>query len=452
MTLKTYRAKTMADALAEVKKDLGRDAVILHTRTYRVGGWMGVGARSVVEITASTDAPADPRQRRAQSRSSVEAPAPAASLPRPAMPAPKSSAVADRFEPSAQAQRPSARPALLPAVTPGLSKAATLAVAATLAPATRQDHMILEEELATIKRLVGQVLQCSRRTAATAARSAPPGSAVMTLGPMTEPLFANYMRLVDAQVGAETAEEVAGAVRDELTGPELADASIVRQTVLRHIAARIPVVGSISKAGSMPDARPLTVALIGPTGVGKTTTVAKLAAAYKLRQGKRVGLVTSDTYRIAAVEQLRTYASIIGLPLRVVLTPAEMSAACQSLSDCDVIIIDTAGRSQHDAGRLDELRDFLQAASPHETSLVLSATAAEPVLCRTAERFGALCPDRAILTKLDEAVHFGVIVNAAKFTSLRLSYVTTGQEVPDQIELAASDRLARTILDGELAS
>src|SRR5205814_8215773 len=150
------------------------------------------------------------------------------------------------------------------------------------------------------------------------------------------------------------------------------------------LAAMIPAEDQTQRPGQARDGRPLTIALIGPTGVGKTTTVAKLAATYKLRHGKRVGLVTTDTYRIAAVDQLRTYAEIIGLPLKVALSPTEMTTVCQGLSECDVILIDTAGRSQREAARLDELRQLLAAAKPHQTHLVLSSTACEAVLLEAA--------------------------------------------------------------------
>lgn len=457
MNLKTYRANTMADALAEVKKDLGKDAVILHTRAYKVGGWMGVGGKSVVEITASNQPP-ESRQRKAARPSAV------ATVAKPAPVVAQSIPAIDSFEPqtwsrpqNVLAGAPAAAPVEVRAmpvevVRPAAAKPAPLATAVAIAPSDSSARVVIEEELQSIKRLVGQVLQCSRAAAVgTVRQPGAPASGVLNVGPMPEPLFANYMRLVDGGVSPELAEAIAGSARDELTASELADAPIVRETVLRLIASRIPVVGSVSRAGPMPDGRPLTVSLIGPTGVGKTTTVAKLAAAYKLRQGKKVGLITSDTYRIAAVEQLRTYANIIGLPLKVVLTPDEMSDACRSLSNCDIILIDTAGRSQHDATRLDELRAFIDGASPHETSLVLSMAAAEPVIYKTADRFASLRPDRAVFTKLDEAVHFGVVINAAARLRLPISYVTTGQEVPDQIELARPERLARLILDGELA-
>jgi flagellar biosynthesis protein FlhF len=133
------------------------------------------------------------------------------------------------------------------------------------------------------------------------------------------------------------------------------------------------------------------------------------------------------------------------------MTPAEMAAAVESLRNHDVILIDTAGRSQFNADRLDELRAFLAAADPTEVHLVLSTTAAEPVLVKTAEAFASLRPSRVILTKLDEAVNFGVILNVARRLRTALSFVTTGQEVPDDIEPGQPDRLARMVLDNAVA-
>jgi flagellar biosynthesis protein FlhF len=307
--------------------------------------------------------------------------------------------------------------------------------------------------------MVGQVLQCSRHTAIHVTREPTPGQ--VPGASMPDALFQDYVKLLQSEVAAEIADEIIAQVRDELTAAELAEPAIVHQTVLRRIASFIPADAEVpgwagrSTAGgpagdrrATQDARPLTIALVGPTGVGKTTTVAKLAASYKLRHGKKVGLVTSDTYRIAAVDQLRTYAEIIGLPLKVAMSPTEMATVCQGFADCDVILIDTAGRSQKDAGRLEELRGFIAAARPHQTHLVLSSTASESVMVEAAERFALVSPDRIIFTKLDEAVNFGVLITVARKVCLKLSYVTTGQEVPDHIEVGQPERLARLLLDG----
>jgi len=295
----------------------------------------------------------------------------------------------------------------------------------------------LAGEMATIKRLVSQVLSTARRG----------GEA--TLG-MTEPLFDLHTRLTESGVDGALADQIAGTVRDELHASELDDAGVVARSVERALAGKIPVVGAVTKASRQKRARPLVLAFVGPTGVGKTTTVAKLAAAYKLRHGVRVGLITSDTYRIGAVDQLRTYAQIIGVPLVVALSARETEQACQRLDECDVILMDTAGRSPRDAVKLDELAEFVRAAQPDETHLVLSAAADQQVMVKAAERFAPLAPDRLIVSKLDEALDFGRLVNVVQAAGLPLSYVTTGQEVPDHIELASAERFARLILGGVL--
>jgi flagellar biosynthesis protein FlhF len=264
-------------------------------------------------------------------------------------------------------------------------------------------------------------------------------------------LFNAYLALIAQDMSEELADQIVSAVREELDEQALEDATVVRAAVRRHLAAFIPcdaVGAGFALDSRATDGRPFTLALIGPTGVGKTTTIAKLAATVKLRQGKSVGLITADTYRIAAVDQLRTYAEIIDVPLHVACTPAEMKRAVAALSDRDVILIDTAGRSQKDAGRLAELRRFLNAAQPHEVHLVLSGTAGERTLLEEAGAFSPLGVHKIVLTKLDEAVSFGMLISALRQIGMALSFVTTGQEVPDDIEpgRGITDRLAALAL------
>jgi flagellar biosynthesis protein FlhF len=281
--------------------------------------------------------------------------------------------------------------------------------------------------------MVGQVLQRQVTTNG------------VTSPTMPKHLFDMYLQLIAQDISNELADQICSAVRQELNEGQLADADNVRCAVQRHLAAFIPVAGEsiVLESG---DGRPLTIALIGPTGVGKTTTLAKLAATFKLRYGKSVGLITADTYRIAAVDQLRTYAEIINLPLHVALTPAEMKRAVSMLSDRDVILIDTAGRSQKDVNRIAELKRFITAANPHEVHLVLSGTAGEKVLLQEAGAFSAVGVHKIVLTKLDEAVSFGMLVSTIRTIGKQLSFVTTGQEVPDDIEVGRADRLAQLVL------
>ncbi len=478
MTLRTYRAPTMGEALTQVKKDLGKDAVILHTRAFRAKTFLGLFGKPMVEITASVGVnvvnPLELRRRTgaadrtppistlptatsptASAASAAATPSNATSVDRSALRraygaaggTPAHSPVSDSFTPSATTPRPVA--------TAPASREADLRAA--VARANGEDARTttlspnLHEELAAIKCMVAQVLQSSARGAAEGATGSGGGAGVGFAPPsvaMPEALLKFYLKLIQNDVSREIADRVASAIRDELSPPELADESIVRQSVLRHVESLIPTDAQTVAPASGPDGGPFVLALVGPTGVGKTTTIAKLAAAYRLRHGKRVALITADTYRIAAVDQLRTYAGIIGVPLHVAHTPDQMAAAVDACTDFDVVLIDTAGRSPGDSQRLDELQTFLAAARPHQVHLVLASVASEASLLRTADQFARVGPSRVIFTKLDEAASFGVLVNVAARLSSRLSFVTTGQEVPDDIEPGRADRLARLILDG----
>lgn len=460
MTLRTYRAPTIGEALAQVKKELGKDAVILHTKAYRAGSILGFFGKPMVELTASVGVnvvnPLDLRRRSAAAASTL---------------APESTAPTPRRNPASAVARAYAAPsgveqgAPKPGTASPAAHSASPAAAATPAASVSADFdprvavaranaecagggslsPDLQEELAAIKCMVAQVLQSSARSAGGAGVS---GSLACPSPAMPEALLKYYLRLIQNDVSREIADRVASAIRDELTPAELADDAIVRQSVLRHVESLIPADGQVAAPPAGAAGGPFVLALVGPTGVGKTTTIAKLAAAYRLRHGKRVALITSDTYRIAAVEQLRTYASIIGVPLHVAHAPEQMRECVAACADCDVVLIDTAGRSPGDTGRLDELRAFMEAARPDQVHLVLASVGSEAALMRTATQFACVGPSRVIFTKLDEAASLGVLINVATRLSAKLSFVTTGQEVPDDIEPGRADRLARLILDG----
>ncbi len=191
------------------------------------------------------------------------------------------------------------------------------------------------------------------------------------------------------------------------------------------------------------------IALVGPTGVGKTTTIAKLAANLRLREHRRVGLITVDTYRIAAVEQLRAYAEIIDLPMEVVATPREMREAVVRLAEEEIVLIDTAGRSPHDAVHLQELKVMLHESHAHEVHLVLSAVGSTSHLQRIVERFASIGTTALLVTKLDEATGLGHLLPVLRSARLPLSYLTCGQSVPDDIVVAESEKLIPALLGQE---
>ena len=188
------------------------------------------------------------------------------------------------------------------------------------------------------------------------------------------------------------------------------------------------------------------VALIGATGVGKTTTLAKIAARFVLEKNIRAALITADTYRISAVEQLKTYSDIIGLPLEIVYSPDELKVAIHKHRDKDLILIDTAGRSQHNEYQMKELQEFLAVNSHIECHLVMSATTKNRDAAEILEKFSACEPDRVIFTKTDETSSVGLILNLLAKRDIALSFLTNGQSVPDDIIPATPQKLAELLL------
>ncbi|MFN0010166.1 MAG: flagellar biosynthesis protein FlhF [Phycisphaerales bacterium] len=449
VSLKTYQAPTMAEALTSVKRELGKDAVILHTRSFKVGGVLGLFRRNMVEITASVGVgimnPGDLRRaaRAAETPASSTAEAKPTAVSASAPPRPPS-ALARAYGLTTPAPSPSLRAASATRADPQAERSAREEIARENQHVSGGLSADLKQELAAIRTMVGQVLQSSSARAGEhgGAGLGAPGIA------MPDALLKFYLQLIQNDVAREIADQVVSDIRDELTPGELRDEGVVRASFLRHVETLIPVDEGLTPPRPAPDGRPLTIALVGPTGVGKTTTLAKLAAAYRLRHARKIGLITADTFRIAAVDQLRTYANIIGVPLEVVGSPDEMALACERFAGMDAILIDTAGRSPTDTQSLEELAAFLAAARPHRTHLVLASVANEPTLVRTIERFSPLKPTGMIFTKLDEAASVGVLLSVIRRVDAKLSFVTTGQGVPDDIEPGRPDRLARLILDG----
>jgi flagellar biosynthesis protein FlhF len=192
---------------------------------------------------------------------------------------------------------------------------------------------------------------------------------------------------------------------------------------------------------------PHTVVFMGPTGVGKTTTIAKLSSLLSLKYNLRVGLITADTYRIAAVEQLRTYADILGLTVRVVYQPEEMKEHLQALqSTCDIILIDTAGRSHKNKEGISDLQALLAHVPGSIKYLVLSITTKYEDLAKIVSTYDTVADFSLIFTKLDETEALGTLMNLCCLAGKKASYVTFGQNVPDDIEAIKPDKIAKSLL------
>jgi flagellar biosynthesis protein FlhF len=248
-----------------------------------------------------------------------------------------------------------------------------------------------------------------------------------------EPLHADVMRrLSDMELDPLLIERIsAPTVRAR-------DAQDAWQLAVAELAASIPVAEHemIDRGG--------VVALVGSTGVGKTTTVAKLAARYVLRYGQRhVALVTTDSYRIGAHEQLMTYGRLLGIPVQIASDHKELRSALDSLADKRLVLIDTAGMSQRDVRLTEQFSTLADTGIPIRTLLVLSATAHPSVLDETVHAFSGIPLDGAILTKLDEAASLGGVLSTIIRQQLQLMFVANGQRVPEDIQLARAEALAQ---------
>lgn len=186
---------------------------------------------------------------------------------------------------------------------------------------------------------------------------------------------------------------------------------------------------------------------IGSTGVGKTTTIAKLSADFILNQQINVGLITCDTYRIAAVEQLKVYADILSIELSVAYSAEDLAEKYENLKDkYEIILIDTAGRSHKNVEALTETSEIINAIPDSEKYLVLSLATKFDDIIEIAREYDGITDYRLIFTKRDETEKFGSILNVCYATGKKLSYITTGQNVPDDIEIIRPDTIAKSLL------
>ncbi len=400
MRIRRYEAPTIQEALVKVKKDLGPEAVILYTKTFRKGGVLGLFGRPMAEITAGIDLNLldDVVKKKTTIHSAPS--------------------VVDRGETSVR-----------PPATIGSS------------PPVYSPLGSLDPARAKVKALQRELNEMKTSSVATAFRDL---TQTDSTGVLSEGFNQIKKKFAKQEVEDFLIQKmVKGMIADRIDPDKTGE---VFAWTNRFVA------GAVKIAPAAPDVNfQRVIAFVGPTGVGKTTTLAKLAARYSLMERKKVAMVTADTYRIAATEQLKTYGKIMGIPVDVADSAEDISAILAKYKNVDLVLVDTAGRSPSSDEQLDELKHFIARSQPDEIHLVLSATTKYFDMIRIIERFGSAVPiNRMIFTKLDETRYYGAFLNLMNNFQIPLSYYATGQNVPDDLELpeiqSLSERITRMLL------
>ncbi len=444
MQVKVFESENMDAALRQIKKEFGPDALILSSRTVRKGG-LGLFGKPVLEVTAAidgadqaaADAPVAPVTQPTADKAAEYARIQQAALDNSDdidyQQVWSQTSPADEIQqPAQQVPRPDFRPD----------------------PYQNQNRAGRDNDgVEQLQREVGQL-----REMISSLVDELPAKLEQMARPQLRPLVPPYpvagggaegedetVRAALTRLGieAEAAHTIAHYARNNLSARQIADPAVLNAFFVKTIAELVQTTGSLLP---QPGERKL-LSMIGPTGVGKTTTIAKLAAAYLLSGGRQVALVTIDTYRIAAVEQLKVYGEIMNLPVEVVMNCDELKRVLERHSNKDLILIDTAGRSPKDDVSLRELQEFMAVDDAIEPHLVLSATTRERDLYEIYNRFSVLEPRSLLVTKLDECDSLGVLLNIHLRNNCPLSYLANGQKVPEDLVLADAELVSAMILE-----
>lgn len=398
MIIKKFQGKTETEAVEAAKKELGNNIVIMNVRNVKRTGIFSFLKPQLTEVTVALEE--DTEQRYA--------------------------AVIKREEKKEirAAEEVKSQPA-----------------ADTAAPGdnSKSESNAIEEKLDTLHSLLEQQLQKPEE-----------GKEEELVIEEEEGEMARFMKLLyNTMLENEVDEKYANEIIDEME--KMNKPGLPFDYALANVYQRMIL--KFGKASEINTAEkgPKVVFFVGPTGVGKTTTIAKIASKFHVEEGKKVILLTTDTYRIAAAEQLRTYANILDVPFKVIYSAEEVEQALKSFKDYDFILVDTAGHSYRNEAQKENMKEFLHAVdevTQKEVFLVLSATTKYSDLISIADVYSEITDYKLIFTKLDETDTLGNLLNIRLHTGTEISYVTCGQNVPEDIENFNPQKTVKRLLGG----
>ncbi len=403
MIIKKFQANTETDAIMLAKEELGKDAIVMNIKTISPKGIYKLFRKSVVEITAAVDENITYK---------YDKPKPAVPIPAPRKINPDIIYDDDQKESSS-----------------GKSDKQSFTESSAIEMKLNNLQSLLEKQLSEKDK------EATEKPEEKAAESGKNIACIQLI----------YNQLISNDVD----EKYANQLLSEIDANLKKDASMdnILASIYQKIILKLGQPNTIDKGSD----KTKFVFFIGPTGVGKTTTIAKIASKMKVNQKAKVAFITADTYRIAAVEQLRTYANILGIPLKVIYSEDEMKQAREEFSDFDIVFVDTAGRSHRNKEQRDDIESLISTIPEEEREvyLVLSATTKYKDLVRITETYSEIIHYSLIFTKLDETSSIGNLFNIRMLTEAPLSYATFGQNVPDDISRVDAQSIAKQLLRGQ---
>lgn len=471
MIVKRYVVETMIEAMQKIRTDLGSDAVILSTKETKVGGVFGLFGKKRLEVVAALESDKKEAPPKRETAVPVETPlAVPSTMPRSAGAGAyrKASTVSNsqQTEPQTDQNEPKPRKNVtVSAVDKSLEnlRIKPEALSSDNPFNGSMNSVSAPEQAAAVFEAPQPVVQAEQQRQLERSIREYQGERVQgkedrlyeelhqmrlmidklskdksETEHMPEPLEQMLSRLRENQVDEALIEQWLGSIRSQDGEPFSDDSDEELKREIRRFASE--------REGGGIDPETQIVYIAGPTGVGKTTTIAKMAAEQMFKKKRKVGFITSDTYRISAIEQLRTYASILNVPLEVVQSPGDLQRAFQKLEHCDLILMDTAGRNYRNEMLVSELQALIAPVERSETYLVLSLTSKEMDMAEITENFNQYRLDKVIFTKADETGSFGSIFSLLYRYPLKYSYITNGQNVPDDLLLPDGEFLVDLLL------
>ncbi|MDF2944969.1 MAG: hypothetical protein K0S01_3827 [Herbinix sp.] len=404
MIIKKFTANTETEAIMLAKEELGKDAIVMNIKTISPKGIYKLFRKPVVEITAAVD-----------------------------------ENITYKYEkPKTLVQAPPQRKIIHPDIIYDDEPMDRLMKKSGVELAS--EPSAIEAKLNNLQSLLEkQIIEKEKDTQAISEAKAME----------TNKNLACIQLIYNQLISNEVDEKYANQIITEIEGNLKKDASM--DNILASIYQKIILKLGQPKMIEVIGKTPKFVFFIGPTGVGKTTTIAKIASKFKVNEKAKVVFLTADTYRIAAVEQLRTYANILGIPLKVIYTEDEMRQAKEEFSDYDIVFVDTAGRSHRSKEQRDDIENLINTIPEDEREiyLVLSATTKYTDLVKITEAYSEIINYNLIFTKLDETSSIGNLFNIRMLTEAPLSYATFGQNVPDDISRVDAQTIAKQLLRGQ---